>query len=284
LEFVRIQLLDAWNVETAILTPYPYPGEQRNPGYAAALARAWNEWQLEEWVNVEPRFRASVFVSPDDPEEAVEEIERRAGDPRFVQVLLTIGTTEPAGKRRYWKMYAAATAAGFPVAFHFSALNGHPTSGAGFLSYYIENHTGAAMMFQDQVASLVFEGAFEAVPDLKIVLVEGGISWLPPLMWRMDRAWAKLGNEVPHLKRPPSCYIRDHIWLTTQPIEEPPTDTDLITQLEYLRMPERIMFSSDYPHWDFDAPDRALPRALPAELRRRILCENAKTLYGLDDA
>jgi hypothetical protein len=44
---------------------------------------------------------------------------------------------------------------------------------------------------------------------------------------------------------------------------------------------DRLMFSSDYPHWDFDSPYESVPRTFPADRRRRILGENASRLYGL---
>jgi predicted TIM-barrel fold metal-dependent hydrolase len=44
--------------------------------------------------------------------------------------------------------------------------------------------------------------------------------------------------------------------------------------------PEMILFSSDYPHWDFDSPKVALP-ALPADWKEKIFWRNAAELYGL---
>jgi predicted TIM-barrel fold metal-dependent hydrolase len=122
------------------------------------------------------------------------------------------------------------------------------------------------------------------VPGLKFVLIEGGFGWLPPLMWRLDRAWRKLKAEVPFLKRPPSEYIREHFWVTTQPVEEPAAPNDFGQLLDDLGMDDRVMFSTDYPHWDFDAPDAAIPSTLPLELRRKIMSENARTLYRLPGA
>ena len=62
LDFLRWQLLDAWNVERAVLNPLLRIGEERNLEYAAALARAANDWQLAEWLEPEPRLRASIVV------------------------------------------------------------------------------------------------------------------------------------------------------------------------------------------------------------------------------
>jgi hypothetical protein len=41
------------------------------------------------------------------------------------------------------------------------------------------------------------------------------------------------------------------------------------------------MFSTDYPHWDFDSPDQAVPAGLDPVLRRKIMADNAKALYRL---
>jgi predicted TIM-barrel fold metal-dependent hydrolase len=132
---------------------------------------------------------------------------------------------------------------------------------------------------QAQVTSFVFEGVFERFPGLKIVLIEGGTAWLPSLMWRMDRAWEQLRDEVPHVRRPPSAYVREHAWLTTQPMEEPPVRAHFLQFLDQLGMDDRLMFATDYPHWDFDAPDQAIPVRLPEELERKIMAENARALY-----
>jgi hypothetical protein len=119
---------------------------------------------------------------------------------------------------------------------------------------------------------------------LKIVLLEANWSWSVPYAWRLDAAWRKLKAEVPHLQRKPSEYVRDHFWYTTQPMEEPENIEEyeqLVELLEQANMGDKLMFSSDYPHWDFDPPFESVPPSLPIEVRRRILGENASKLYKI---
>lgn len=279
LDFLREQLLDRWNVVYGVLTPLLGAGEQLNLEFGAALARAINDWQIAEWLEPEPRLRASIVVPFEDSELAAAEIERLGGDERFVQVLLLSRTSEPLGRRRYWKMYEAAVRHDLPVGIHFGGWSRWPITGAGFSSFYIEDTVSMAIAMQDQVASLVLEGVFERFPTLKIVLIECGFAWLAPLMWRLDRVWELLREELPHVRRPPSEYVREHLWTTTQPMEEPPRPEDFHALVEQLGMDDRLLFATDYPHWDFDAPDRAIPVRLDPDLRRRIMFDNARSLY-----
>ena len=116
---------------------------------------------------------------------------------------MLIRTAEPMGRRKYWPIYEAAAEHDLPVGMHFGGWGRGPITGAGFGSYYLEDTVGMATAFQDQVTSLVCEGVFERFPELRIVLIEGGIAWLAPLMWRLDRAWKLLRDEAPRLTQLP---------------------------------------------------------------------------------
>jgi len=282
LPFMREQLLDRYGIEYGVLTPMLGAGEQLDHASGAALATAINEWQIAEWLDPEPRLRASINVAYEDGELAAAEIHRAAADPRFVQVLLLIRTAEPLGRRKYWPLYRAATEHDLPIGIHFGGWGRGPITSTGFGSFYIEDTVGMATAFQEQVTSLVCEGVFQRFPTLRVVLIEGGFGWLAPLMWRLDRAWRHLRAEIPHLDRLPSEVIREHFWLTTQPIEEPPRRQDWPAMLEQLDMTDRIMFATDYPHWDFDSPEKALPSYVEADVRRAIMHDNALGLYRFD--
>ncbi|MBI1294201.1 amidohydrolase family protein [bacterium] len=281
LDFMRTQLLDAWDLELGILNCLFGAGGATNPSFAAALSSAVNDWQIAEWLEPEPRLRASLIVPYEDGAAAAAEIDRVGDHPGYVQVLLVVRTREPLGHRKYWKMYEAAVRHNLPIGIHFGGAGGGPITGTGWPSHYIEDHAGMPQAFQPQVISLVTEGVFEHFPTLKIVLIEGGFAWMPPLMWRLDQAWRRLKEETPYLTRLPSEIIREHFWLTTQPIEEPPQPRFFTQLLAQMDMNDRLMFATDYPHWDFDAPDRALPSSVSADVRSEILAGNARRLYGL---
>ncbi|HEX5414689.1 MAG TPA: amidohydrolase family protein [Chloroflexota bacterium] len=276
------QLLDRYEMSYGILNPL-FTGalSQTIEEYGAAYCRAVNDWQIADWLEHDARFRGTIQIPLEYAEGSVREIERLGAHPGFVQIGLTSRTAEPLGRRKYWPIYEAAARFDLPLGMHFGTWGRNPGTGAGHPSYYVEMHTGQTESFAEIVTSLVCEGVFEEFPTLKFVLIEGGFAWLAPLIWRLDRAYGLLKREVPHLKRLPSEYIREHFWFTTQPIEEPTRPRDFDQLLADLQMDDKIMFATDYPHWDFDSPEEAIPAHLPLDLRRKIYGENAKKVYKL---
>jgi predicted TIM-barrel fold metal-dependent hydrolase len=280
LGFMAAQHLDPNNVALGILNPLQTGQGVQNIDLSAAMCRATNEWQVAEWTGKDSRLRASVVVPYEDGSASAREIEHWAGNRQFAQVLLLSRTAEPLGHRRYWPIYEAAAAAGLPVAVHAFGYGGWPISAGGWGSFYIEEMVGHAQAAEAVVASLVLEGVFARVPALRVVMVEGGSAWAAALAWRMDKHWKKLRQEVPELSMAPSEYMRRHVWYTTQPIEEPEPRRHLAETMEWIGW-DRILFATDYPHWDFDDPAQALPLRLTEEQRRGLFLENAKALYGV---
>jgi predicted TIM-barrel fold metal-dependent hydrolase len=270
------------NVAYAILVPLSGVGGQQNLALGAALATAVNDWQVAEWLDVDSRFRASMSIAFEDPPAAVAEIERRASDKRFVQVQFSGRPHEPMGRRKYWPIYEACAKHGLHVVSHAFGSYGQPITGSGWPSFYLEEHVGPSQAMQANIVSMVFEGVFETFPTLKMISAENGFAWMPSLLARMDTAWKLLGGEVPHLKRPPSEYAREHVYACTQPMEEPHKPRQFFELIEqYGEMVDHIVFASDYPHWDADEPDTAFPVSVPMELQQKIYFDNAAKLYGL---
>jgi predicted TIM-barrel fold metal-dependent hydrolase len=279
LAFIRSQHLDAFNVQLGLINP-PQPSQNfMNADLGNAMSRAINDWQIEALVRPEPRLRASIVVNYEDPAAAVEEIERCAGVPGFGHVLLMSRTSAPLGQRRYFPIFAAAAAANIPVAMHAFGFAGHPSTSSGWPSFYLEDMLSHAQSFQAHLTSLVFEGVFARLPNLRFVMIEGGFGWLPSLSWRLDKLWARMRDEVPQVTRPPSEYIRQQLWLTTQPMEEPEPREHVLDAIEWIGW-DRLLYASDYPHWDFDDPDHALPLRVSEARRQQFFFDNAQAVYG----
>lgn len=281
LDLLKEQLLDPWEIRHAILNCLYGVQLIHNEDWALAMARAVNDWQKAEWLEKDSRLRASIVVPTQNPEMAAEEIERLGDHPGFVQVLLLARSEMTLGRRHYWPIYEAAERHGLVVGVHAGGSAGNPITPVGWPSYYIEDYASMAQAFQSQLVSLVSEGVFAKFPDLKVVLMESGFTWLPSLMWRLDKNWKGLRREVPWVDRLPSEVIYEHIRLTIQPVDEPQNPEYLLQTIEQLGSDDLLLFSTDYPHWHFDEREDVLPVSLPPDLERKIFVENARALYGL---
>ena len=282
LEFMREQLLDRWRVEAGILSCiqllWPSHGQ-----LASALNRALNDWMEAEWLDHEPRLYGSIAVPAEDAARAVEEIERVAGNKRFVQVLLVSNTREPLGHVKYQPIFEAAAAYDLPVGVHVGGCE-NPITGTGWGTYFFEQRVSFLGAAQAHFVSIVNSDLLAKLPRLKIVWVELMFSWIPALMWRLDRSWELLGDQLPEGRPAPSQLIRDHFWLTTQPIDQVSNPRHFMQLLEHLDMDDHIMFSTDYPHYDNDSPEHAFPPLLKGELKDKIFSRNALELFRFDRA
>lgn len=281
--FLLSDHLDRYGIDYAVLTgPFVLP-LGTDPDYLNAVASAVNDATIDGWLGVSARFRGSILINADDPSAAVAEIHRLGERPDLVQVLMATTTRQPCGQRAYHPIYAAAAEHDLPVALHPGAEgagSASPPTPVGYPSRYLEWHNVLPLTAMAQLNSLVCEGVFELFPTLRVVLVEAGLSWLPQLMWRMDKNYKALRDTAPWLIRLPSEYVTEHVRLTTQPLEEPGRPEHLEQILGMMDAAHTVMFSSDYPHWDNDNPQLLFRRLDPA-LRARIMGGTAAELYGL---
>lgn len=245
---------------------------------AAAFCRATNDWIRDEWLNRDSRLRASVVIPAENAELAIAEIERRADDYRFVQVLMLVSGEITLGRRQLWPIYRLAERLQLPIGIHAGSAYRHAPTAAGWPSYYVEDYIAQSAAFENQLQSLIAEGVFAKFPGLKIVAIESGLTWLSGFIWRSDKTWKGVRAEVPWLTRAPSEILRDHVRFTTQPIDAADEREAILRLVDHLKSDELFLFSTDYPHWQFE-DDAALPSGVPDELLCKILSANALATY-----
>jgi predicted TIM-barrel fold metal-dependent hydrolase len=127
------------------------------------------------------------------------------------------------------------------------------------------------------LTSLIFGGVLERYPAMRVVIGESGIGWIPYVLERMDAEWEDQFKDL-GLSLPPSEYWRRQCKATYQ------TDRVGIKLLDEIGV-DNVMWGSDFPHPDGVWPDsrefiqRELGH-LAADVRRKIVCENAGKFYG----
>jgi predicted TIM-barrel fold metal-dependent hydrolase len=281
LDLVRSQALDRAGVKVGILNCL-YPIDSlHNPDAAIALASAVNDWQIANWLEPEPRLRASIVVPSQLPAQAAQEIERAAGYRGFVQVMLPARSQHPYGSRLYHPLWEAIARHDLVVGIHFGGSPGNPPMPSGWPSYFFEEYVGMAQVFASQLTSMVSEGVFDQFPSLRVSLLESGFTWLPAHMWRFDKEWRNLRRLVPWVQRAPSEYIREHVRITIQPLDAPPDPKPLLEVIGQLGSDDMLMYASDYPHRHAADPESTLLAHLSPAQAAKIRSESARDWYRL---
>jgi uncharacterized protein len=282
------QLLDPFEIRYAILTGGELPlgvSGHSNPYFGTEVARAFNDHLVEHWLDQDPRLLGSIALALQVPEWAAKEIERWHDEPRMVQAMACTNPHAHAfGHPIYDPVHRACAETGRPFAIH-SLGDGNagaigPALAGGWPSMYMEFHVGALEGIISHLMSFIVHGVFDRYPDFRLVLIEGGATWLAPFMTRMDADFVALRREVPWCKQLPSDYLRDRVLVTSQPLHLSGRDDPMIEAMAQLGMEGVLGFSSDYPHWDTDLPTFAMSM-LPPAWRQKVMHDNAARMYGL---
>jgi uncharacterized protein len=269
------------DLERAVLVCYYAVDTIRHPDLAPELASAVNCWLKEQWLDQDPRLAGTLVVTPEYPLAAAAEIRSHSPDDGFVQILLPVVTQRAYGNRAYFPIYEAAQERGLVVGLHFGGVSGSPPTPSGWPDLYIEEAAGMAHVFQGQILSLLAEGVFQEFPSLRFSLLESGVTWLPPLFWRLDKMWKSYRREIPWVQRPPSEYLRERVRAAIAPLDAPPDPRAALAFIEEMRLEELLMFSTDRPHRHGFDPGEMLQLLEPAR-REPIMTGNAHAWYGLD--
>jgi uncharacterized protein len=165
------------------------------------------------------------------------------------------------------------------VGLHYGGSTEGPPSSTGYATYAAESYGGEWQAFATQLTSLIIEGTFKSVPDLRVSVLEGGWTWAPVWGWRMNKEWKGLRRETPWVDRFPSEIMRDHFRFSTAPSELGPT---AISEhiVEWLNSENLLMFATDYPHRHDDDITQLLGM-LSAQAQRNLMSETAREWYRL---
>jgi uncharacterized protein len=117
-------------------------------------------------------------------------------------------------------------------------------------------------------------------PEIKMVFIEAGISWVPHAMSRMDRIWEEEREVVPFLTERPSAYMRRQMYYATQPIEEPEKLRDMADVIRIIGA-DSVLFASDFPHHDFDHPKKVFDIPVESDVKRKIMGQSGLALLGI---
>jgi len=276
---LRLQDLDRDGVAASVIYgPLSLGFPIEDAALQDACYAAWNDWAVEEFNAVDPgRLCVLAFLPSHSPEAAAAELERCAarGHRGAIVGVFDIDVGDPAWDR----LWAAAQETGLPISFH---IKGGTSSK---LSYQIGKWQSAAfatllpLQLDEPLATMVFCGALERHPGLKLVLAESGVGWLPYFLTRMDMEWEALRDKLDYAPSiAPSELFRRQVFAT---FEEEPLAAHFIPLLGA----DSCMWASDYPHTDSTFPEsrRAIEEALgalSAEDREKITATNCARLYG----
>lgn len=293
-----LEVRDRLGVDRTVVTPgtnLSFTGGARYPVVLNQLARAYNDYVLDEVVDPGSDIYAAFVLPAWDVEFALEEIDRIGDEAAFVAAQNYYSCNRPFGDTRFDRVYEALTRLGLPLALHigdgarrFDLLSDgqhtHAELGAVEL-----NHSALA-----NVANMIMTGVFDAHPDLTVVLQESGTAWVPYVAYGLDQYYQSGAEDVKlvprlydrgqdYLGRMPSEYFFDHFYLTTQPIALPDRSDQAEGLLAACRAADLFVFSTDWPHITMDTPDWLFERIHDADVRARITHENATDAFRFPD-
>jgi uncharacterized protein len=282
----RLKDMDRDGIERGLLFPSAglYLPSVQEEAYAAALCRAYNNW-LYDYCNVDRKRLMGIGVVPvQDIDAAVAETRRVILDLKFKGIFVR---PNPVKDRTiddpyYDPLYTIVEELRVPLMVHEGSGAYLPTAGADrFPGHWFFTHT-VSHPFEQMLASLslICKGTLERHPRLQVVFLESGAGWLPYWLWRMDEHREILPFQVPWLKMKPSDYFRRQCYISCEPDED-----RLGATIEAIGE-DRLLFASDYPHWDAKlsgSPQVIMDRTdISVDAKKKIMGQNAARLLRLD--
>lgn len=282
-----VPVLDELGIEQSVLYPTSAlaHGELRDPEWACAVARAYNKWVYDNYCRVTPRLKGVALLPMQDVTAAAAELRFAVQELGFVGGFLCAGNSlnKAYGHPDFDPVWAEAERLDVPLALHAHTGETHWLSLHLYDTRSNKIHAVAHPLKNlVQLTSIIMDAVFERFPRARVACLESGSGWVAWLMDRLDYEHhrSQRSKRSVHLQRPPSEYIREHVYASFDPSEF------LLGSTIQRLGAERLIWASDYPH---DAPawirsdlDELFERAdLSEDTKRLIFAENAARLYGL---
>lgn len=274
--------IDSFHLDYMVVFPTPMLNLGMHPQYdmEAVLGRAYDRWFCENILPMDPRMKTLLYLPFGDPQAALRTVEDLGDHPDVVGFMVTSVRHKPVQHNDYMKLYRAMEETGKPLAFH-AGYNWQDPSMLQINRFGTMHALSFVWCNVVHMSNWVMNGLPERFPGLDVIWIESGLAWVPWLMQRLDHTYLMRSSEAPLLKRLPSEYMRE-MYFTCQPMETDHHEALKVT-LDMINAKDRLLYSSDWPHWDFDAPSVIwnLPM-LDEQAKKNILGENALRLFGLD--
>jgi hypothetical protein len=217
------------------------------------LCWSYNRWLTEKVLPESGgRFYSMLSLPFSDPDESLRQVET-FGDRKHVGgfMVTTVRSHMAVNDNAYMKVYRAIEERGLVLSFHSGPNWGEPIfkSCNRFLSVHALGFTWYNVL---HLTNWVINGMGERFPKLPVIWIESGLAWVPFLMQRLDHEYMLRPSECPLLKKKPSDYMRD-MYYSSQPMEIQDMGA-LECTFRMINAETQLLYSSDYPHWDFDLP------------------------------
>jgi len=275
--------MDSMGIDISILFPTPmlHLGLHPQVEIEVALSQAYNRWLVEHVLAQEPRIRTMLYLPFNDTAATYRTVKEFTGRPGVVGFMVTSNRYRPVHHNDYMKTYALLEETNLPIAFH-GAYNWNDQSML-MVNRFISAHALGFVWYNlVHLTNWVINGLPERFPRLKVLWIESGLAWLPFIMQRLDNEYMMRTADAPALKKLPSDYIRD-MYFTNQPMERTGDMALLETTFRVIKAETQLLYSSDYPHWDFDLPSVIYDLPFLNETQKRaILGGNALRVFGME--
>lgn len=247
-----------------------------------ALGRAYNHWVVDQLLSDDNGIIALAYLPFNTPEEACRVVDEYAYNARVVGFTVTSTRYKPVHSNEYVRLYRMIEETGKPICFH-AGYHWQDPSLATIPTFLGMHALGFVWCNMVHMTNWVLQGIPERFPALKSLWVESGLAWIPFLMQRLDDQFLMRQSEAPLLKMLPSEYMRRNCWYSSQPMETGNLKALEVT-FEMIQADTQLLWSSDWPHYDFNTPGLIfnLP-FLNEAAKRNILGRNAQALFHLPD-